>query len=261
MSDELYDKWKETQLNWDDSEFLEKKATPFMKIKWQRINKTVIHILEEEVIKKNEYLDLLDFGAGRGDFYKEIQGMVKKYTGIEPSEKMLKEEIIQDDFKLIHGNAEEFSEKESYDVCLLKEVLDHCYEPEKVIKNGFEALKDDGLLIVTLTNKNAYYKRMFKRWAKKIEKSHEDHLFNFSPAEVTDLMQKAGFSIEENISLNYLKLPVFLENFTGSFSSAVVNFFMEITDNFLKIFLKEKGGSFILTGRKNHIEMTNEDRY
>lgn len=250
MADDLYNKWKETQLNWDDAEFLEKKATSLMKIKWQKINRIVIKILEEEVVRKNEYLDFVDIGAGRGDFYKEIKELVKKYTGIEPSNKMLKDEIVQDDFKLVYGNAEEFSEKDLYDVCLLKEVLDHCYAPEKVIKNSFEALKQDGILIITLTNKNAFYKLIFKNLAKKIEESHKDHLFNFAPGEIIDLMKKAGFVIENNISLNYLKLPAFLENFIGSLPLNVVNGLLDMIDNIFRIFLKDKGGSFIIVGRK-----------
>ncbi len=253
MADDLYNRWKETQLNWDDSEFLEKKATALMKIKWQRINKKVVQILEKEVIRKNEYLDFLDLGAGRGDFYKEIQEMLKKYTGIEPSNKMLQDEIIQEDFKLIHGNAEEFFEKDTYDVCLLKEVLDHCYEPEKVIKNGFESLKKDGLIIITLTNKNAFYKLIFKGWAKKIEESHRDHLYNFSPEEVVALITKAGFVIEKKISLNYLKLPNFLENFLGVFPATLVNGLLDLVDSIFGIFLKDKGGSFIITARKEPV--------
>ena len=253
MVDDLYNKWKETQLNWDDSEFLEKKATALMKIKWQRIIKAVIKILEKEVVKKNEYLDFLDLGAGRGDFYREIQEMVKKYTGIEPSNKMLQDEIIQDDFKLVHGNAEEFSEKDAYDVCLLKEVLDHCYDPEKVVKNSFDALKRDGILIITLTNKNAYYKLIFKSWAKKIEESHKDHLYNFSPAEIVDMITKTGFIVENKVSLNYLKFPGFLENFLGMFPAALVNWLLDLTDGILGIFLKDRGGSFIITGRKEPV--------
>lgn len=253
MVDDLYNKWKETQLNWDDKEFLEKKATSLMKIKWQRINKTVIKILEKEVLKKNEYLDLLDLGAGRGHFFKEIQGMVKKYTGVEPSNKMLQDEIIQDDFKLLHGNAEEFSEENLFDVCLLKEVLDHCYDPERVIVNCFKALKRNGILIITLTNKNAFYKLIFKNWAKKIEDSHKDHLYNFSVDEIHGLLKKNGFIIEEKISLNYLKLPDAFENFLGIFPATLLHLALDLVDNIFKIFLKDKGGSFVITGRKEPI--------
>ncbi|MCX7698174.1 MAG: class I SAM-dependent methyltransferase, partial [Candidatus Goldbacteria bacterium] len=187
---------------------------------------------------------------GRGDFYKEIKELVKNYTGIEPSKKMLGDEIIQDDFKLMHGNGEDFDEKESYDVCLLKEVLDHCYDPNKVIKNCFDALKKDGIIIITLTNKNAYYKLIFKKMAEKLQQEHRDHLHNFSPMEVIDMMKNWGFVIEENISMNYLKLPGFLEKFLSKFPSGFINKLYDLSDGIGKIFLKDKGGSFILIGRK-----------
>ncbi|MCX8093728.1 MAG: class I SAM-dependent methyltransferase, partial [Candidatus Goldbacteria bacterium] len=187
---------------------------------------------------------------GRGDFYKEIKELVKNYTGIEPSKKMLGDEIIQDDFKLMHGNGEDFDEKESYDVCLLKEVLDHCYDPNKVIKNCYDALKPDGIIIITLSNKNAYYKLIFKKMAEKLKEEHKDHLHNFSPKEVIDMMKNCGFIIEENISMNYLKLPIFLEKFLNKFPFKFIIKLNDLFDGIGKVLLKDKGGSFILIGRK-----------
>ena len=75
--------WEVTQLQWDDTEFLNIEATQLMKKKWKRLNLKITKIIEKEVTQRNEYINLLDIGAGRGEYYKEVQSMLKKYTGIE----------------------------------------------------------------------------------------------------------------------------------------------------------------------------------
>ncbi len=253
-NDDKVKAWEETQLKWDDTELLESSATEMMKKKWKRLNKTVISILAKEVVARNEYLSLLDIGAGRGDFYKLSRDIVKKYTGIEPSENMLHDEIKEEDFELRHGTGETLEESCAYDACLIKEVLDHTYEPGKVIKNAYNALKEGGIIIVTLTNKDAFYKLMFKKHAKKLEIEHKDHLFNFNPKEVKDLMYKAGFEVEKTISTNYLRMPKGLENIIGKLPEKFIFWKLDAIDAIMTKLLPEKGGGFIVVGRKKGIE-------
>ncbi len=256
---ELKEKWEKTQIYWDDTDFLNKKANSLMKKRWEKLNQRIFKIIEKEVINKKEYIYFLDVGAGRGDFYKYIKDLIKKYVGIEPSFKMLEYEIKEEDFELKRGTGEELTDKNLYDICLIKEVLDHCYSPEKVIKNVYDALKENGLIIITLTNKDAYYKLLFKKTAKKIEEKNIDHLYNFNIKEVVNLLSKTNFKIEKIISTNYLRLPYFLEDFIGKLPENFVFFILEFIDKIGRLFLNEKGGSFIILGRKT--DEKNEDRH
>jgi SAM-dependent methyltransferase len=176
--------------------------------------------------------------------------MVKKYKGIEPSVEMLKDEINEEEFELKRGTGEELSEENYYDVCLLKEVLDHTYEPKKVLENAYRALKDGGLVIVTLTNRESYYKLLFKKKAKQLEEAHKDHLHNFSPGDVRGLLTGAGFRVEKDISYNYLKLPRAMEEAVGRWGDKAVFALLDFTDSLFSAMLKHKGGSFIIAARK-----------
>ena len=242
--------WETTQLQWDDTDFLNIQATALMKKKWKRLNLKIAEIIEKEVVEKNEYINLLDIGAGRGEYFKQVQPMLKKYTGIEPSYQMLKDELKSENFELKRGCGEEITYADEYEACLLKEVLDHTFDPERVIKNAYNALKKNGLLIVSLTNKDAFYKLIFKKHAKKLEIEHKDHLYNFNPGELKELMEKAGFKVENNYSINYLKMPVFIENILGSLPEKLVFLKLDIIDAFMSAILPGKGGGFIMTGRK-----------
>jgi SAM-dependent methyltransferase len=242
--------WEETQLQWDDTDFLAKTASALMKKKWRRLNKKVSEIISAEVVGSTEYPDLLDIGAGRGDFYHVVKDVVRDYTGIEPSHRMLKDDVKAENFILKRGTGEELAEENKYGVCLIKEVLDHTFEPEKVISNAYRALKEGGIIIVTLTNKNAFYKLIFRGYAKKLEMEHKDHLYNFSPAEVEELFKKAGFKTEKIYSLNYIKMPRVLEDIVGSLPEKFVFWLLDISDALMSLLLPGKGGGFIAVARK-----------
>ncbi|MEI7640542.1 MAG: class I SAM-dependent methyltransferase [bacterium] len=253
MSEEskLKKQWEKTQSAWDDTDFLLNRANAFMKKRWAKLNNNIVDIVGKEVVAKNEYINLLDIGAGRGDFYKNIQNLVKKYTGIEPSEKMLKNEIFEEDFILKRGKGEDLADEQMYDVVLIKEVLDHCYAPEKVIGNAFRALKQGGIIIISLTNKDAYYKKLFKTYAAKLVDTHKDHLYNFNPKEILELLQTAGFTLEKTMATNYLRLPFIVENLVGKLPQGIVFGILDFTDRVGNVFMKNEGGSFIITARKN----------
>jgi len=247
---EKFKQWQETQVHWDDTEFLAKEANSLMKKRWLRLNNIVSKITADEVVLRNEYVSFLDIGAGRGEFYRIVADMVKKYKGYEPSVEMLKDEITEPEYEIKRGTGEELNEENVYDVCLLKEVLDHTYEPEKVLKNAFRALKDGGLIIITLTNKDSYYKLMFKKKAKELIEKNKDHINNFNPQEVKDLLVKAGFKIEKDLSINYLKLPWGIEDAIGKGSEKSVFGLLDFTDKIFTSTMPGKGGGLIITARK-----------
>ncbi len=243
--------WQETQTQWDDTDFLQNKANALMKARWKRLNKNIASIIEKLVVEKNEYITLLDAGAGRGDFYRLVENSLKKYTGIEPSEKMLPNDIREEEIEILRGTAEEMNYENEYDACLFKEVLDHCYDPEKALKNSYAALKTGGIVIISLTNRDSYYKLLFKKHAQKLEEEHKDHINNFNPADVVKLCADAGFTAIKVKSTNYLRLPSFLEKLTGRLPLPLVFFILDATDALMRPFLNNKGGSFIITAEKS----------
>ncbi len=247
---EIRKNWEKTQLNWTDKDFLEHEANALMKQRWKRLNLIIGRITASEVARAAEYINFLDVGAGRGEFYKYISGIVKNYTGIEPSDSMLPYEIKEDGFEMLKGSGETIDYEEKYDVCLIKEALDHCYDPMLVISNCGRALKKNGLLIITLTNKESYYKLLFKKKAEELEKKHTDHLYNFAPRDVVKMTKEAGFVSERVISYNYLRMPRMLEEIFGSLPQKFVHAVLDITDTVGSMLLKEKGGSFIILARK-----------
>ncbi len=252
-NNEKFTQWKETQEHWDDTQFLLKEANALMRRRWERLNLMAVKTTGEEVVKRNEYVHFLDIGCGRGDFYRHVSEMVKKYRGIEPSSGMLKDEINDEELVITRGTGEDFEEKSGYDVCLIKEVLDHTYDPEKVIKNAYEALREGGLIIITLTNRESYYKLIFRKKAAELEKKHADHLHNFTHRDITGMLEKAGFKVESDISYNYLRLPRFMEEAIGRLPAGIVFGILDFSDALLSRLMPKRGGSLYITARKGAV--------
>jgi len=248
--EELKRNWEKTQLNWNDTDFLAQEANALMKQRWRRLNLMIGRFTASEVARATGYIDFLDVGAGRGEFFKYINGIVKNYTGIEPSDAMLPFEIKEEGFEMLKGSGETIDYDEKYDVCLVKEALDHCYDPGLLISNCHKALKKGGLLIITLTNRESYYKLMFKKRAQELEKQHTDHLYNFAPRDVVKLVNEAGFLAERVISYNYLRMPRFMEEALGRLDEKFTHSVLDVTDTIGAMLLKNKGGSFIVLARK-----------
>src|SRR5262245_41899340 len=94
---------------------------------------------------------------------------------------------------------------------LVKEALDHCYDPAKVFSEAKRLLKPGGVLVVTITNDKSYFKRLlpFINQARKAKQT--DHLSFFGPGDLKKLADEALFDRVSVETYNYLKLPRVLE--------------------------------------------------
>src|SRR5579872_2923143 len=160
MTETNYSKWKSLQSHWDDDEFL-KSLTPLMKLRYRRLDEKVEDILGENFHKTGAIKGqpfLLDIGAGRGEFALFLQtrgrARVWNYLGIEPSGEQLKQRDIQEfGTGFIQAMAEKvpLQDMVAHGV-VVKEAIDHCYDPSKVFQEAKRLLKPGGVLVVTLTN-------------------------------------------------------------------------------------------------------------
>jgi len=249
-----YQKWKTLQAHWDDEEFL-KSLTPLMKLRYRRLNEKVEAIFEESFrplgAAKGRPL-LLDMGAGRGEFALFLQGQgrarVWNYLGLEPSAEQLQQRDIADfGMGFIQAVAEQapIQDMTTHGV-LMKEVIDHCYDPAKVFQEARRLLKPGGVLVVTVTNDKSYFKRLFPSINRARKKQQTDHLNFFGPNDLRQLAIDAKFDRVSLETYNYLKLPRFLEGLISLFGSPVGRAILSMTDAVGKILLPRLGGGIIL---------------
>lgn len=258
MTDSNYQKWKSLQAHWDDDEFL-KSLTPLMKLRYRRLDEKVEAILDENFHAVGAFKDkplVLDIGAGRGEFALFLQGRgrtrVWNYLGFEPSAEQLKQRDIQEfGMGFVQGLAEQIPVQDmiAHGV-VIKEAIDHCYDPAKVFAEAKRLLKPGGMLVVTVTNDKSYFKRLvpFVNRARKAKQT--DHLFFFGPGDLKKLAQEAKFDSVSVETYNYLKLPGFFERLLSLLGTPLNRAVLHFTDIIGKVLLPGMGGGIILKAFK-----------
>ena len=129
---------------------------------------------------------------------------------------------------------------------LVKEALDHCYDPLQVFREAKRLLKPGGVLVVTLTNDRSYFKRLLP-WVNQAHKAKQtDHLFFWGPSDLQKLAEEALFDSVTVETYNYLKLPGILERLIGLLGPGVSGRLLEATDAVGQALLPGLGGGMIL---------------
>ena len=248
----LLRKWEETQGHWDDHDFLESEANPFMKMRWRRLNRRCAAQVADQAARLGRGVDLLDVGCAHADFRQWCLPWLSSYTGIEPSRALLPRRLQPaEGMTLIPGKAEELPVADnSVDMVLIKEVLDHCYGPAEVAAEAWRVLRPGGRLVITLTNDHAWYKLLFPAWAERVKAGQHDHLYYFEPGTVIHLARDAGFVDVSRDDSHYLRLPGRVESLLGRSGDMLGFAAIGMTAAAGRLLAPGLGGSFWVTAFK-----------
>ena len=135
---------------------------------------------------------------------------------------------------------------------VVKEAIDHCYEPAKVFSEAKRLLKPGGVLVVTVTNDKSYFKRLLPFMNRARKSAQTDHLFFFGPGELRKLAEEARFDRVWVETYNYLKLPRILEKALSFLGPSLNRGILNVTDAIGKALFARvgRGGSSLKAIRK-----------
>ncbi|MCM8569642.1 class I SAM-dependent methyltransferase [Gramella jeungdoensis] len=142
--------------------------------------------------------NILDFGAGTGDFLNKMKSFLWKVEGVEPNKMardlaILKNLDLKSDLYSIRDN--------KYDVISLWHVLEHLPDYEKKIDEFSELLDEGGILIIAVPNFNSYdckyYKENWAAW------DVPRHLWHFSRNGIQKKMEEKGFLLMKEKPLKF----------------------------------------------------------
>ncbi|WP_018278192.1 class I SAM-dependent methyltransferase [Capnocytophaga cynodegmi] len=142
---------------------------------------------------KKEKIQLLDIGAGTGDFVLSCKKQMNwETTGIEPNEKA-RQLAEKKQIRLLE-NYDDLKEK-SFDVITLWHVLEHIPDLENQIQKINSLLKEDGILIVAVPNYKSWDAQHYKQfWA---AYDVPRHLWHFSKTSIQKIFIPKGFQLLE----------------------------------------------------------------
>lgn len=140
-------------------------------------------IINKFVKKENKSLKILDVGCGTGSILKSLKSKGELY-GIDISDFAIKMCSSMGNFKLKRMDAENLKfPKETFDLIILLDILEHVKNDKKVIDRCYGVLKKNGVVIITvpahnylwnfddtrLTHQRRYSKKMLIKVAGKLK--------------------------------------------------------------------------------------------
>lgn len=146
---------------------------------------------------------LLDLGCSSGSFLAFMQGESWKLYGIEMSAEVARTAKKRSKADVFVGDIlDAIFAKESFDVITCFDVLEHLYEPRRVMAHVSEWLKPGGIFYVLVPNVNSAEARVFRSYWHGLELPR--HLFHYSPASLKFLAASVGL---REISLETRRNP------------------------------------------------------
>jgi len=134
---------------------------------------------------------LLDIGCSSGSFLELLKGDPWKLYGIEMSANCARIAEEKTGAHVFVGDVLDASfPPESFDVITCFDVLEHFYEPRRVMKRVGEWLKPGGIFYVLVPNIDSAEARVFGTYWHGLELPR--HLFHYSPASLKFLAESAG---------------------------------------------------------------------
>lgn len=203
----------------------------------------IINLIKE--LGKN--LKILDIGCSTGYLAKRFTGMGNKVNGIEADIKSAK--LAKKYCDVIVGDVETLKlnyKKNSFDVILFADILEHLKNPLITLKFFKKYLKEDGMIIISTSNIANWYIRLNLLFGKFEYTDRgildETHLRFFTLKGLKKLIKEAGFKIYK-IDVTPIPLPML---FPSTAEHKPLNFLHRINYFITKLWIKLFAFQFIV---------------
>ncbi|MEA2112504.1 MAG: class I SAM-dependent methyltransferase [Patescibacteria group bacterium] len=165
-------------------------------------------------VKSKRILDIGCADGYLGSKFKEKEA--NKVVGIDISENQIKEARKKlDEAISLDVQEEKIPFDDNYfDIVLITEVIEHLFNPKKVIKKIKRVLNDDGFAVITTPNFLVFSNR-FKMFFGKFDYTEtgvfdKGHVHFFSHSSLLNFVRENGFKVTEQNNLMHPKIPQFL---------------------------------------------------
>lgn len=201
------------------------KRSLFEKI-YQYVKKIMLS-RKHKLIKKYhpENGELLDLGAGTGDFVEYISKQNWKLVGVEPSKKA--RSLAQKKGFTFFSDISKLENKK-YDVITMWHVLEHVYDLDEQIYWLKKNLSKEGTIFIAVPNFESYDASHYKEYWAAYDVPR--HLYHFSQQSIETLFGKYGFEV---VSVKPMKFDAYYVSLLSEkYKNSKSNFFKAVKVGF-----------------------------
>lgn len=146
--------------------------------------------------------NLLDYGAGSGEFLASMKRRGYSISGIEPDAQTRKRALEKNGIELFAPSSiDEASNDKTFNVITMWHVLEHVHDPKTLLIKLRNQLNKSGTLIIAVPN---YYSKdatiYGSEWA---AYDVPRHLFHFTQKTMTKLARLSGFEIQKVVPMYF----------------------------------------------------------
>jgi len=165
-----------------------------LKRKLRLINECLLHQNSISRPEKN----ILDIGAGTGDFLKVCKVNLWNVFGIEPD--MEARNIAAKKGVLLHKDVSHFTDKK-FEIITLWHVLEHVENLEEYISTLEKLLSKNGTLIVAVPNYKSYDAKYYSKFWAAFDVPR--HLWHFSETSISKLFAPVNLTVEKTLPMRF----------------------------------------------------------
>ncbi len=145
----------------------------------------------EVILRYKQGGSLLDIGCSSGGFLRTLKNAQWTLYGVEVDESMADRARSMAGAEVFAGDAEcaPFADN-SFDVITSFDVLEHIYDPSRLLKRVMAWLRPGGIYYAVVPNIQSWEARIFKGYWYGLE--FPRHIFHFSPDALRNVMARAG---------------------------------------------------------------------
>lgn len=156
--------------------------------RWSRLPEQ-LKLLQDIEALKSAPATILDIGCDKAYFLDEARRYGYNVVGVEPSQSA---RIYASSIGIpVYTHIHELHQK--FDIAVLWHSLEHSGNPMETITKVYDTLSDDGIIAIRVPDFGSFWSKLLKhRW---LWFQPGNHYYHFTQTALTELVQKAGFSV------------------------------------------------------------------
>jgi 2-polyprenyl-6-hydroxyphenyl methylase/3-demethylubiquinone-9 3-methyltransferase len=193
--------------DWDIREYFATDKKNFTALYFDRRLRIVMDSIRNLISKGGT---ILDIGCGQGNFSILLAEEGYQVIGCEINSEALEYALLRYEFgncQFVVADGSRLPFNIKFDAIILAEILEHVTHPQEILKECFDHLNNNGIIIISTPNKTAFHNwrclsytqisngTISKPITSFYTRGEVVHEFNFKNKELANLLKKSGFEI------------------------------------------------------------------